>query len=153
MPGLDKSLLYKIMRRVGEIESDLPNLAQSVDFLDLTGKTLEQSELKDFLYIDRHLVFLEQCGFLSLGSSTLDGRRGVRLTHLGNMFIQPELSDFGNQTLLPDIISELEQRIQTLTYPEEEKNGLLYKLREAIAKQSPDLIVKIMFEIVTQFVK
>lgn len=131
----------------GKIECDPPNLAQSVDFLDLTGKTLEQAELKDMLYIDRHLVFLEGCGFLSLGSSTLDGRRGVRLTHVGNMFLQPELSDFGNESLLPDVIKELERQIQTLTYPEEDKNGLLYKLRDAFAKQSGDLIVKAIVEI------
>jgi hypothetical protein len=153
MPVLDKSLLYKIMKRVGEIESDPPNLAQSVDFLDLTNKTLEQSELKDFLYIDKHLVFLEQCGFLSLGPSTLDGRRGVRLARLGVMFLQPELSDFGNASLLPDIIKALEQHIQTLTYPEEEKNGLLYKLREAVAKQSVDLTVKAIIDIAFQLFK
>jgi hypothetical protein len=132
---------------VGEIEGDPPNLAQSVDFLDLMGKRLEQAELKDMLYIDRHLVFLEECGFLSLGDSTLDARRGVRLTHLGNMFLQPELSDFGNESLLPDLIKELERRIQTLTYPEEDRNGLLYKVREAFAKQSSDLIVKALIEI------
>jgi hypothetical protein len=153
MAGLDKSFLYKIMKRVGEIESDPPNLAHSVDFLDLTGKTLEQAELKDMLYIDRHLVFLEQCGFLSLGTSTLDCRRGVRLTHLGHMFLQPELSNFGNESLLPDIIRELEQCIHTLTYPEEEKNGLLYKMREAFAKQRGELVVKAVIEIASQIVK
>jgi len=47
----------------------------------------------------------------------------------------------------------LEQRIQTLTCPQEEKNGLSYKLREAFAKQSGELIVKAVIEIATQFVK
>ncbi len=151
MAGLDKSLLYKIMRRVGEIEDDHPNLADSTDFLTLIDKPLDQAELKDMLYIDKHLVFLEQCGYLSLGSPTYDGKRGVRLTALGQMFLQPELAEFGNTSLLPDIIKALEERIQTLTYPEEEKNGLLYRMREAITKQSGELIVKTIMEIAFRY--
>jgi hypothetical protein len=103
MPGLDKSLLYKIMRKVGQIEGEGgPNFADSTDFLDLVGKPVDQAELKDMWYIDRHLVFLDQCGFLSLGSSTYQGKRGVKLTAMGHMFVQPELAEFGNETLLPD---------------------------------------------------
>jgi hypothetical protein len=153
MQSLDKSLLYKIMRRVGEIENDLPNLADSTDFLELIGKPLNRAELKDMLYIDKHLGFLEQCGFLSLGSSTYEGKRGVRLTALGHMFLQPELAEFGNQSLIPDIIKAVEERIQTLTYPEEEKNGLLYRMREAVTKQSGELIVKTITEIAAHYAK
>jgi hypothetical protein len=150
MPGLDKSLLYRIMRKVGEIEGQAPHFADSTDFLDLINKSLADAEMKDMLYIDKHLVFLEQCGFLKLGSSTYDAKRGVKLTALGHIFVQPELAEFANQSLLPDIIKNLEERI-TLTYPEEERNGLLYRLREAVAKQSPDLIVKIMIEFAARY--
>ncbi len=151
MPGLDKSLLYRLMRKVGEIEGDVPNLAQSTDFLDLIHKPPDQAQFKDIVYIDKHLVFLQECGFLSLGSPTYDMKRGITLTAVGHMFVQPELAEFGKESLLPDIIKTLEDRIQTLTYPEEEKNGLLYRMREAITKQSPDLIVKIMMEIALRY--
>jgi hypothetical protein len=121
MASLDKSLLYKIMHKVGEIEGGAPNFADTNDFLNLIGKQLDQAELEDMWYIDRHLVFLKECGFISLGSSTYEGKRGVKLTAQGNMFLQPELAEFGNQSLLPDVIKALEERIQALTYPEEEK--------------------------------
>lgn len=112
MPGIDKSLLYRIMRRVGEIENDIPNLAQSTDLLMLIDKPLDKAEFKDKLYIDKHLAFLDQCGFLSLGSSTYDMKRLVRLTALGNIFLQPELAEFANASILPDIIESLEDRIK-----------------------------------------
>jgi hypothetical protein len=67
------------------------------------------------------------------------------------MFLQPELAEFGNESLLPDIIKAVEERIQTLTYPQEEKEGLLYRLREAAAKQGGDALVKIIVEIATRY--
>jgi hypothetical protein len=151
MAGLDKSLLYKIMQRVGEIESNALNCAESTDFLEFIGKEGHQAELKDMLYIDKHLVFLEECGFLSLFAPTHNMKRGAKLTGMGHMFLQPELAEFVNASLLPDIIKAIEERIQTLTYPEEEKTGLLYRVREAIAKQSGDLIVKILVEIAFRY--
>jgi hypothetical protein len=80
MAGLDKSLLYKIMQRVGEIESNALNCAESTDFLKFIGKEGHQAELKDMLYIDKHLVFLEECGFLSLFAPTHNMKRGAKLT-------------------------------------------------------------------------
>lgn len=153
MPEIDKSLLYRIMRRVGEIENDIPNLAQSTDFVALIDMPLDKAELKDVMYIDRHLVFLEQCGFLSLGSPTYDMKRGIRLTALGNIFLQPELAEFTNASILPDIIESLEDRIKTLTYPEEDKNGLLFQVHEAFTKQKSELVVKALFEVVSLILK
>jgi len=151
MAGLDKSFLYRIMRRVGEIEHNVPNLAQSGDLIDLIKKHQDDAELDDLFYVDKHLVFLEECGFLSLGALTPDARREIRLTSLGNMFLQPELSEFVNKSLLADIIKAIEESIQTLTYPEKEKEGLLYRMREAIAKQRGDLIVRIIMEIASRY--
>jgi hypothetical protein len=139
------------MHKVGEIEGGAPNFADTNDFLNLIGKQLDQAELEDMWYIDRHLVFLKECGFISLGSSTYEGKRGVKLTAQGNMFLQPELAEFGNQSLLPDVIKALEERIQALTYPEEEKEGLLYRMREAVARQRGDFIVKIIMEIASRY--
>ncbi len=34
-----------------------------------------------------------------------------------------------------------------LTYPQEQKDGMLYRLREAIAKQAPDVIAKVIAEV------
>jgi hypothetical protein len=137
---IDKALLYKIMHKVGEIEA--PLLADTTDFLDLIGKDPNHIELKDMLYLDRHLEFLRDCDFVSLGAPTMAEReRVVTLTKQGRMFLQPELAEFGHESLLPDIIKALEQRI-VLSYPEEERNGVLYRIREAVSKQSGDLILK-----------
>ena len=153
MPGIDKSLLYRIMRRIGEIENDIPNLTQSTDLLALIDKPLDKAEIKDMLYIDKHLAFLEQCGFLSLGSPTYDMKRGIRLTALGSIFLQPELAEFTNASILPDIMESLEDRIKTLTYPEEDKKGLLFQVHEAFTKQKGELVVKALFEVASLVLK
>jgi len=152
MPGLDKSFLYKIMRRSGEIEDDGRVFAETTDFIELASKPLDPAK-GGLWYIDKHLVFLQECGFVSLGSPTQQGKRSVRLTALGQTFVQPELADFMSRSLLPEIIGSLEEHIKTLTYPEEEKNGLLYRLREAVAKHTPDMIVKIFIEVATLYAK
>lgn len=153
MPGLDKSLLYKVMRRVEEIESDSSNLADTTDFLEFIGKPLHEAKLNDMSYIDKHLVFLEQCGYLKLSAPTYQVKRCINLTALGRIFLQPELADFTNKSFLPDIIGALEEQIQTLNYPVEERDGLLYRLRDAVAKNTPEVIAKIIIEVATLYVK
>ena len=49
--------------------------------------------------------------------------------------------------MLPQVVKSLENRIQVLTYPQEEKEGMLYNLREALTKQGPDLNAKVIAEI------
>ena len=143
MASLDKSLLYRIMRLAGEIEGNGPDLVDTGDFLVLIGQSKDDIlDLNGTLYLDRHLVFLQQTGFLSLGIQTYNMTRIIKLTAQGHMFLQPELAEFGNESLLPDIIKAVEERIQTLTYPQEEKEGLMYRLREAATKQGGEALVK-----------
>jgi hypothetical protein len=58
--------------------------------------------------------------------------------------VQPELAEFGKEPMLPQVVKSLEDQFQLLTYPQEGKNKLLYRLREAVAKQGPDLMAKII---------
>jgi hypothetical protein len=58
--------------------------------------------------------------------------------------VQSELAEFGKEPMLPQVVKSLEDQFQVLTYPQEDKNKLLYRLREAVAKQGPDLMVKII---------
>jgi hypothetical protein len=37
--------------------------------------------------------------------------------------------------MLPQVVKSLEEQIQVLTYAQEQKDGMLYRLREAIAKR------------------
>ena len=52
-----------------------------------------------------------------------------------------------SRPLLPQVMKSLERDIQVLTYPEAEKEGMLYRLREAMASQAPDVIAKVIAEI------
>jgi hypothetical protein len=61
--------------------------------------------------------------------------------------VQPELADVGREPLLPQVVHSLEQSIDVLTYPEEEKRGMLFRLRDAISKQAPDVIAKVIAEV------
>jgi hypothetical protein len=64
----------------------------------------------------------------------------IRLTNLGERFVQPELADFG-QPVLQTIVKTFEDQINILTYPEEDKESLKLKLREAVAKKLPEFFV------------
>ena len=71
----------------------------------------------------------------------------------GQKFVQPELAEFGQKAMLPQVLESIEKSVQVLTYPEEEKSGMLFRLREAVAKQAPDLIAKALAEIGYKLVK
>ena len=113
---------------------------------------VEDSNNWDFpdlaIYVDDHLEFLQGRSYLELGRPTLSVQvRSVKLTTKGVMFVQPELADFGERSVLPEVAKSLEKQIDVLTYPPGEKEGLLFNLREAFVKNAPDLIVKALVEI------
>lgn len=146
--GLDETLLLRIMHRISEL-SDRPSyLPSTTDLLDLVPQ-LDEDEARFFL--TRHLNFLAELGYLRLNESYLDAL--ISITATGQMFVQPELAGFGNSNLVPDLVKNLEQQIGQLTYPEPEKSGLIFRLREAVAKQAPDIVVKVLFEIVGQMTR
>ena len=144
--------MIKMMHRIADLGGNPSHLITTGDLADLAPQSGEAGE--KFFFLNRHLEFLAQLGYLSLGGLTVQfGERMIRMTAMGQIFVQPELAEFANRSLLPDIIDVLEQQIQTLTYPEPEKSGLIFRLREAVAKQTPDIIVKILIEIGSRLAK
>lgn len=143
---LDIGLLLKIMTRLGQSRGQhnplfLPHTGE---FMDLAFSE-ERTGLTAPNHLDRHVDFLKEEGFLT--TSSAGTYRALRLTVRGQKFVQPELAAFGSQPMLPQVVKSLEERIEVLTYPQEEKDGMLYNLREAISKQAPEIIAKVMVEI------
>jgi hypothetical protein len=149
MPAnLDTSLLYKIMQYLGDHRDVYPNWVNNTELLSIVPELMKSDgQDRALFYVDRHCVFLQDQGFLKAGTPTLAGHRVLRLSTKGEMFVQPDLAEFGTAPLLPQVVESLEKSIQVLSYPEEEKNGMLFHLREAVAKQAPDVIAKAVAEI------
>jgi len=63
------------------------------------------------------------------------------------------LADFGQEPLLPEVIKSIEGQIHSLTRPQEEKATLLFRLREAVSKNAPDLVVKFLVELSSKMLK
>jgi hypothetical protein len=146
--NLQLPLLFKIMRCLGELADKYPKLMTTSDLVALIPERVEQDgEQLARNFINRHLVHLAGRGYVTLGASTTEGFRVVRLTAQGEMFVQPELAEFGGEPMLPQVVKSLEDEIQVLTYPQEEKDGMLYSLREAIAMKAPDVIAKVITEV------
>jgi hypothetical protein len=77
----------------------------------------------------------------------------IDITANGNIFVQPELAEFGNEPLLPQVVKSIERQIEVLTYPQEQKDNMRFRLREALAKQAPDFIAKVFAEIAFRAMK
>jgi hypothetical protein len=146
MSDLDSGLLLKIMARLGEFRGERPGYRlQTGELMDIVPQKVGTGLLVALDHLDRHVDFLRDIGLLSVRQAGV--WRSLQLTAKGQMFVQPELAEFGHQALLPQVVKSLEDQIQVLTYPQEEKDGMLYRLREAIAKQTPDIIAKVITEI------
>ena len=146
--GLQLSLLYKIMGRSGELREESFDFLRNSDLYNLVSDYVQQNgEQKAQQLLNRHLVHLSDRGYVRLGPPTSEGFRAIWLTADGEMFLQPELAEFGQRPMLPQVVESIERRIAVLTYPEDEKNGMLYRLREAIAKRAPELIAKVIVEV------
>lgn len=142
---LDTSLLVKIMTRIGEFRGKRPGFPlETGEMLDLVPVQIGGGPAA-LNHLDRHVDFLRDIRLLSTGQAGT--YRSLQLTANGQMFVQPELASFGNPDLWPDVLKALERNIQVLTYPQETKDGMLYKIREAVAKQAPDVIAKVITEV------
>ena len=144
---LDPKLLNGIMKRMGELRANYPELIDQNDLFDLVNDIAQSDGAEQaFWYLGRHIQYLIGDGYLQeIGGRSLGGNRLVKLTNLGERFVQPELADFG-QPVLKTIVTTFEDQINILTYPEEDKESLKLKLREAIAKKIPDLFVTFLAE-------
>lgn len=147
--NLDVSLLMKIMIGLGEFRGkrspqNPPTTGELMKLVsDVTAAENGQVALN---YLNRHVDFLVELKYLRIKHPGII-HRGLELTAKGQMFLQPELAEFGQQPMLPQVVRSLESEIQVLTYPQEQKDGMLYRLREAVAKQAPDVIAKVIVEV------
>ena len=146
LESLDVALLFKIMTRLGELRGKRSPQwpATTGELMDLVSDIQNGQVALD--YLNRHVDFLQELKYLRVTAQAIL-HRGLELTAKGQMFLQPELAEFGTQPMLPQVVKSLEGQIQVLTYPQEQKDGMLYRLREAVAKQAPDLIAKVIPEI------
>ena len=153
---LDLGLLYKIMQKAGEVRGRESGFLYVADVI---GNPRFKDD-KSFYWTDeghewvreadtlkRYFDYLVEAGFLEEWLRPRGTNMRYRVTLKGQQFVQPELVEFGNQPLLPQLVKSLEDRMNILPYPEEEKKGMLFRLREAIAKQAPDVIAKVIAEI------
>lgn len=66
----------------------------------------------------------------------------------GRTIYSPSLLNLGKHRFCRlSYVRGLESRIAILTYPELEKEGMLHRLREALAENAPDLLVKVLVEV------
>jgi hypothetical protein len=54
--------------------------------------------------LNRHLVHLSERGYVRLGPPTSEGFRAIWVTADGEMFLQPELAEFGQRPMLPQVV-------------------------------------------------
>jgi hypothetical protein len=121
---LDVSLLFEIMRRLGEFRGNRPGYPLHTGELMTLVPPAVGTGLVALNHLDRHVDFLRDTGLLSTGQA--GAYRTLKLTGRGQRFVQPELAEFGEPAMLPRVVKSLEDKIQVLTYPQEEKDGMLY---------------------------
>jgi hypothetical protein len=147
---LDFGLLLKVMKAVAESQDGGNPMfpITTSELMDLLPLATFESGDAALNYLDRHIEFLVEDKYLKTGPSGIF--RSLRLTNKGQKFVQPELAEFGHQPMLPQVVKSLERQI--LTYPEEDKAGMLYRLREAVAANAPELFAKVIVEIGSKLV-
>jgi hypothetical protein len=144
---LDAGLLHRIMVRLGELRetSSAWNPPCEGHLMELVQdcRTTGQAVLN---YLQRHTDYLNERRLLKIvpGAPLY---RVLQLTAKGQTYLQPELAEFGETPILPAVLKGLESKIAVLTYPEEEKEGMLHRLRDALAERAPDLLVKVLVEV------
>jgi len=109
---------------------------------------LKRSQLPQNLSYDRlrmHLDYLVSANFVNRGKALAIG--SYELTAKGSVYLQPELAEFGKSSIFPAVVESIENQIQILTYPQEEKDGMIFRLREAVAKQAPDFVAEVLVKI------
>jgi len=138
------------MVRLGTLRNKNWGVSNDSDLLDLLSPAEQVVPQTEMLFrLERHVKFLEELGYLTVESQLMGGGfYGVRLTAGGQRFVQPELAEFGNAPLLPRVVESIESQI--LTYPEQSRGAFLFRLRESISQNSPELIAKLLVEVLPQ---
>jgi hypothetical protein len=153
--NLNFGLLLKIMDQLAELSSDYGGLIMTDRFFALAPEEIRaMGDQKTSYYIDAHFQFLADRGYVELGQPTMMiCVRSVKLTAEGQMFIQPELAEFGQPPMLTQVVNYLENTIEVSPKPNDEKAGMIVKLRDAIASQATDVIAKTIAEIGVRFLR
>lgn len=143
---LDLGLLHRVMVRLGELRDKPPmNPPSEGDLMNLVteGALPGMSALN---HLQRHTEYLVGIGMLKIvpGAPLY---RVLKLTDKGQTYVQPELAEFAEKSMLPAVVKNVEERIAVLTYPEPEKAGMVHELRKAVAAKAPELIAKVLVEI------
>ena len=147
---LDTSLLLKIMKHLGESRNERRTVGTEILMREFVPQDFGEGGVR-LGYLNRHVDFLRDIGLLTARNKGV--YRVLELTAKGQMFVQPDLLGFEDQKMWPEVLTALEKEIQVLTYPQEEKDGMIYRLREAVASKVPDLIVKVIAEVFVKSVK
>lgn len=145
---LDLGLLHQIMIRLGELRetSSAWNPPCEGHLMELVRDCRPTDGQVVLNYLQRHTDYLNERRLLKIvpGAPIY---RVLQLTAKGQTYLQPELAEFGEIPILPAVVKGLENEIAVLTYPEQEKEGMLHRLREALAERGPDLLVKVLVEV------
>jgi len=144
---LDPGLLLTILKTVAESVERRPPMfpISTAELMNLVPSEIGSGSLR-LNYLLRHVDYLEAERFLAKRNAGV--HYSLRITSTGQKVVQPELADFG-QNMLPQVVKALENQI--LTYPED-REGMIFRLREAVAKQVPEVIAKVIVEIVSKAV-
>lgn len=149
---LEIGLLHQMLVLLGTLrDRPVTNPPSAGELMPLIRDQIEPGPAR-LTQIQRHVNFLIEKHFVEKASSGLV-YRNIKLTAKGQAYVQPELADFGERSILPDVIKSVEERVAILTYPEAEKQGTLYELRKAVADKAPDMIAKVIIEIGTKLMQ
>jgi hypothetical protein len=142
---LELSLLHQIMIRLGELREHR-NAWNPVSEGDLFDLVRAANGMKALNHLQRHVDYLSERRLLTIPSAG-GTYRNLKLTAKGQSYVQPELAEFAEKPMLPDVVKSLENKIAVLTYPEPEKASMIQSLRQAVADKAPELIAKVLVEL------
>jgi hypothetical protein len=150
-PGdLHVPFLNKVLEKVREAAPVDGDEATCWTFYEFVPPTQRNDERRTKLFVQRHLEYLQQIGLLELGFKNGPGEYlSVQLTAEGRHYVQPELAQFYGD-VLAQLVPEIEAQIDRSALPEDEKETIKYKFKEALAAHAPDLAVRLMVEILAK---
>ncbi len=157
---LSREALYRIMERLKTIGAKYPGFATSQGLLDLLdcltpdGAPTSFPGRENYFQLNRYLTFLKEEGLVSLESGSVGGNfYSIKLTSLGQKFVQPDLADFGRPAMLPQVVNFISNRIELTQWNAEEKAAAKFNLGKALADGATDVFVKLLTEVATNLLK
>ncbi len=142
----DFRVFLAILKYLGE-KRDPFTYIQTQDLVELFPPERQAADARrNMRVMYSYVKFLEEIGYVKLGTPTLDANCTVALTALGEMFLQPELAQLQNPDLLSEMLEAVENQILTYPMDDADRNGFLFKFREALARKAPELAIQLLFE-------